>query len=113
MRGGEGQRSSGVEQRFRDSTPGMPLCALRYKIEPLCQLTKTRFEAKVPFGDNRCFLVRRLFVASFLPWIGSIRGKQMAGGAGTIKIGVDKEHGGGLPTSLQARLQPVAKSVSR
>jgi hypothetical protein len=41
----------------------MPLGAVRYKIELLCQLPKPRFEAKVPFGDILSFLVRRLFVA--------------------------------------------------
>ena len=30
------QRSSGVEQRFRNPKPGMPIGAVRYKIEPLC-----------------------------------------------------------------------------
>ena len=52
-----------VEQRTENSRLGMPLCAVRYKREPLCQLPKPRFEAKVSFGDNWCFLVRRLFVA--------------------------------------------------
>jgi len=41
----------------------MPSYAIRYKLELLCQLSKPCFEAKVPFGDNWCFLVRRLFVA--------------------------------------------------
>jgi hypothetical protein len=43
----------------------MPPCAVRYKLELLCQLLKPRFEAKVPFGDILSFLVCRLFVASF------------------------------------------------
>jgi len=41
------------------------MCAVRYKIELLCQLPKPRFEAKVPFGDNWCFLVRRQNVAKY------------------------------------------------
>jgi len=43
----------------------MPICAGRYKLGLLCQLPKPSFEAKVPFGDNPCFLIRRLFVANF------------------------------------------------
>ncbi len=43
----------------------MPSCAVRYKIELLCQLPKPHFEANVPFGDILSFLVRRLFVANF------------------------------------------------
>ncbi|GAH10142.1 unnamed protein product, partial [marine sediment metagenome] len=34
-----------------------------YKLEFLCQLLKSRFEAKVSFGGTLSFLVRRLFVA--------------------------------------------------
>ncbi len=52
-----------VEQRTENSRLGMPTCAVRYKLEPLCQLPEPRFEAKVPFGDILSFLVRRLFVA--------------------------------------------------
>jgi len=37
----------------------MPSCAVRYKIELLCQLPKPRFEAKVLFGDILSFLVCR------------------------------------------------------
>ncbi len=54
-----------VEQRTENSKPGIPSCAVRYKLELLCQLPNPRFEAKVSFGDNPCFLVRRLFVANF------------------------------------------------
>ena len=54
-----------VEQRTENSRLGMPIGAVRYKLELLCQLPKPRFEAKVPFGDILSFLVRRLFVASF------------------------------------------------
>jgi len=43
--------------------PGMPSCAISFKLELLCQLPKTRFEADVPFGDILSFLVRRQFVA--------------------------------------------------
>ena len=52
-----------VEQRSPNSRLGMPIGAVRYKIELLCQLPKTRFEAKVPFGDILSFLVRRQNVA--------------------------------------------------
>ena len=52
-----------VEQGTHNSRLGMPIGAVRYKLELLCQLPKPRFEAKVPFGANPCFLVRRLFVA--------------------------------------------------
>jgi hypothetical protein len=41
----------------------MLLGAVRYKIEPLCQLPKTRFEAKVLFGDILSLLVCRQNVA--------------------------------------------------
>jgi len=41
----------------------MPIGAVRYKIELLCQLPKTRFEAKMPFGDILSFLVCRQNVA--------------------------------------------------
>jgi hypothetical protein len=41
----------------------MPIGAVRYKLEPLCQLPKTRFEAEVSFGDILSFLVRRQNVA--------------------------------------------------
>jgi hypothetical protein len=41
----------------------MPFWAVRYKLEPLCQLPKTRFEAKVLFGDILSFLVCRQNVA--------------------------------------------------
>ncbi len=47
----------------------MPSCAVRYELEPLCQLPRPRFEAKVPFGDILSFLVRRLFVANFLVFL--------------------------------------------
>jgi hypothetical protein len=43
----------------------MPTSAISFKIEPLCQLAKPRFEAKVLFGDILSFLVCRLFVANF------------------------------------------------
>jgi hypothetical protein len=46
----------------------MPMCAIRYKIEPLCQLPKPRFEAEVPFGDIPCFLVCRQKMASAVPF---------------------------------------------
>jgi len=52
-----------VEQRTENSGAGMLSCAVRYKLELLCQLLRPRFEAKVPFGDVLSFLVRRLFVA--------------------------------------------------
>ena len=52
-----------VEQRTENSRPGMPICAVRYKIELLCQLPEPHFEAKVPFGDILSFLVRRQNVA--------------------------------------------------
>jgi hypothetical protein len=35
----------------------MPMRAVRYKIERLCQLSKPCFEARVMFGDNPFFLV--------------------------------------------------------
>jgi len=47
--------------------PGMPSCAISFKLELLCQLPKTRFEADVPFGDILSFLVRRQFVANLSP----------------------------------------------
>ena len=63
-----------VEQRSPNSKPGMLSCAVRYKIELLCQLPKPRFEAKVPFGDNPCFLVRRQNVAkNGIPLLGCCR----------------------------------------
>ncbi len=33
----------------------MPMRGVRYKIEPLCQLPKRCFEARVMFGNNQCF----------------------------------------------------------
>jgi hypothetical protein len=41
----------------------MPIGAVRYRKEPLCQLPKTRFEAKVLFGDILSLLVCRQNVA--------------------------------------------------
>ncbi len=41
----------------------MLIGAVRYKIEPLCQLPKTCFEAKVLFGDILSLLVCRQNVA--------------------------------------------------
>jgi hypothetical protein len=55
-----------VEQRTENPKPSMPPCAVRYKLELLCQFLNPRFEAKVPFGDILSFLVCRLFVASFV-----------------------------------------------
>jgi len=52
-----------VEQRFRNSKPDMPICAVSYKRGLLCQLPEPRFEAKVPFGDILSFLVCRQNVA--------------------------------------------------
>jgi hypothetical protein len=44
----------------------MPTSAISFKIEPLCQLPKPRFEAKVPFGDVLSFLVcRQLLVTLY------------------------------------------------
>ena len=51
------QRSSGVEQRFRNSMLGMPMSGFRYKLELLCQLLKPCFEARAMFSDNQFFLV--------------------------------------------------------
>jgi hypothetical protein len=45
--------------------PGMPPCAISFKLELLCQLPKACFEAKVPFSDILSFLVCRQFVANF------------------------------------------------
>jgi len=42
----------------------MPTGAISFKLEPLCQLPKPCFEARVPFGDILSFLVCRLFVAN-------------------------------------------------
>ena len=52
-----------VEQRTENSKLGMPIGAVRYKLELLCQLPNPRFEAKVPFGDILSFLVCRQNVA--------------------------------------------------
>jgi len=54
-----------TEHRSSDSKPGVPSCAVRYKLEPLYQLPKPRFEADVPFGDILSFLICRQFVANF------------------------------------------------
>jgi hypothetical protein len=43
----------------------VPFYTVRYKIEQLCQLRKSHFEAEVLFSDNLLFLVRRDFVADF------------------------------------------------
>ena len=44
-----------VEQRTENSRLGMPIGVVKYKIEPLCQLPRTRFEANVPFGITGAF----------------------------------------------------------
>ena len=46
-----------IEQRFPNSRLGMPMRGVRYKLELLCQLSKPCFVARIPFGDNQCFLV--------------------------------------------------------
>ena len=48
----------------------MPIGAVRYKLELLCQLPKTRFEAKVLFGDILSLLVCRQNVAKNVGKIG-------------------------------------------
>ena len=66
-----------VEQRTENPRLGMPTSAISFKIEPLCQLLKPCFEAKVLFGDILSFLVCRQNVAKIgapftgrLPWPG-------------------------------------------
>ena len=57
-----------TEHRSSELKPGMPIGAVRYELELLCQLPRPCFEARVPFGDILSFLVRRLFVAQMSPY---------------------------------------------
>ena len=46
-----------VEQQVRNSKPGILNSSFMFKLEPLCQLLKPRFEANIPFSVKQFFSV--------------------------------------------------------
>jgi hypothetical protein len=84
----------------------MPPCAVRYKLEPLCQLPKPCFEARVPLGDILSFLVCRQFVAkNDAPFTGHLSCGSLCevvwrhGPGKEISLGGNRSAGVSLPVS--------------